>query len=191
MNDLISKIRFCNSCSLHLPNDPKPVFSVSRDAKILIIGQAPGTKAHTSGIPWDDKSGEELRRWLDVDEHQFYDNSIFGIMPMGFCYPGRGKSGDLAPRRECAPLWHENLLQMMPEVKLVLLIGKYAQDYYLKQNTHATLTENVRHFSEFLPKFFPLVHPSPRNRIWQKRNPWFEEDVIPQLRVAVRNAISA
>ena len=189
MNSLLEKIYACSLCSAVLPNVPKPIVSVSSESKILIIGQAPGQKAHNSGLPWDDASGEALRRWLNVDKNQFYDTSIFGIMPMGFCYPGRGKSGDLPPRRECSQQWHEQMRDMMPNVRLTLLIGKYAQDHYLKGRSYSTLTDNVFHYREFLPEFLPLVHPSPRNGIWQRRNPLFEEEVIPELREIVRSAI--
>lgn len=189
MEDLIRQIGHCTICRNFLPEDPKPVFSVSPRSKILIIGQAPGRKVQESGIPWDDQSGKELRRWLDVSESTFYDPEIFGIVPMGFCYPGTGKSGDLPPRPECAPTWHHQLLTQMPEVKLTLLIGLYAQKYYLLERSMSTLTENVWHFGNFLPEFFPLVHPSPRNRIWQKKHPWFESEVVPALRETVRRYI--
>ncbi|KGO88977.1 uracil-DNA glycosylase family protein [Flavobacterium suncheonense] len=190
MEALLRKIALCTVCQEFLPNEPKPILSMSRESKIIIIGQAPGRKVHESGIPWNDASGEELRRWLNVDRNQFYDTSIFGIMPMGFCYPGKGKSGDLPPRPECAPLWHQLLLEQVDEVKLILLIGNYAHKYYLKDKAYPTLTENVLHYQEFLPmKFLPLVHPSPRNKIWQKKNPWFEEEVVPELRRIVREAL--
>ncbi len=189
MKALLDKIAACAVCEQSLPNAPKPILSISPESKILIIGQAPGRKAHESGLPWDDASGEELRRWLDVDKNQFYDTSVFGIMPMGFCYPGKGKSGDLPPRRECSALWHSLAREKMPNVKLALLIGKYAQDYYLKDNSYPTLTENVYRYAEFLPDFMPLVHPSPRNGIWQRRNQWFQEEVIPDLRRIVRDAL--
>ncbi len=189
MEALLRQIEQCIVCKDFLPYPPKPVLSISAESKIIIIGQAPGTKAHESGIPWNDASGDELRRWLNVDRNQFYDTSIFGIMPMGFCYPGKGKSGDLPPRPECAPLWHQQLLEKLTDVKLILLIGNYAHNYYLKDKSYRTLTENVAHYKEFLPKFLPLVHPSPRNKIWQKKNPWFEEEVVPELRKIVRDAL--
>lgn len=184
MEQLIKEIRNCTVCKAYLPCEPKPIISVSPKSKILIIGQAPGTKVQNSGIPWDDASGKELRRWLGVTNEQFYDNNIFGIMPMGFCFPGVGKSGDMPPRPECAPLWHHQVLEQLPEVKLIILIGSYSQKYYLK-NVFPTLTENVQHYEKFLPDYFPLVHPSPRNKIWQKRNPWFEDEVVPSLREMV------
>lgn len=175
----------CRICELDLPLGPRPVFSIHPKSQILIIGQAPGTKVHATGIPWNDPSGEELRRWLQVNRSTFYNPEIFGIMPMGFCYPGKGKSGDLPPRPVCAPTWHQILRQMMPNVELTLLIGSYAQDYYLGRMQKKTLTETVRTWEDYVPEFFPLVHPSPRNRLWQRRNPWFEADLLPELRLRI------
>ncbi len=188
--NLLKTVRDCRLCEEHLPLGPRPVLSISSKSKILVIGQAPGTRVHATGIPWNDPSGEELRRWLDVDRDTFYDPEIFGIMPMGFCYPGRGKSGDLPPRPECAQTWHEALRQMMPEIKLTLLIGSYAQAYYLGKEKKRTLTETVKSFEMYLPEFFPLVHLSPRNRLWQRRNSWFEEDLVPELRKVVLDYLS-
>ena len=179
---LCSQAKSCKTCSGKIPFDPNPVFQVRKSSKVLIVGQAPGTKVQQTGIPWNDPSGEELRRWMDVDREQFYDAEVFGILPMGLCYPGKGKSGDLPPRPECAPLWHPKFLDEMKEIRLVLLIGNYAQAYYLGARRKSNLTETVKSYQEYLPEFFPLVHPSPRNRIWQKRNPWFEEEVVPSLR---------
>ncbi|MEL6809739.1 MAG: uracil-DNA glycosylase family protein [Bacteroidota bacterium] len=187
MKTLLSNIRNCEICKEHLPLGPRPVVSGHPDAKIVIIGQAPGTKVHASGVPWDDASGKELRRWLNIGISQFYDEMNIAIVPMGFCYPGKGKSGDLPPRIECAPQWHHPLLLKMPNIELVLLIGMYAQKYYLGDTAKRTLTETVRHYEEYLPKFLPLPHPSPRNRIWMKRNEWFGLDVVPIL----QNRISA
>lgn len=179
---LVSEAQACTICKEFLPLGPRPVFSIHPKSKILIIGQAPGTKVHATGIPWNDASGNELRRWLGVDREQFYDPRIFGIMPMGFCYPGRGKGGDMPPRAECAPTWHREMMDHMPEVRLTLLIGQYALKYYLGKNREKTLTETVRNFETYLPEFLPLVHPSPRNLMWRRRNPWFEEEVVPTLR---------
>lgn len=179
---IIQQAKGCNLCSAVLPLGPRPVFSVHPKSKILIVGQAPGTKVHQTGIPWDDPSGDELRRWLQVDKETFYNPEIFGIMPMGFCYPGRGKGGDLPPRPECAPKWHPILQEFMSEIKLTLLIGAYAQGYYLGEKRKKTLTETVRSFDEYLPEFFPLVHPSPRNRLWMRKNFWFEDEILPNLR---------
>jgi uracil-DNA glycosylase len=186
---LIEEIKSCSICEKQLPLGPRPVFSIGSQSKILVIGQAPGTKVHATRIPWNDPSGEELRRWMGIDRHQFYNTDIFSIMPMGFCYPGRGKGGDLPPRSECAPTWHERILQLLPHIELVLLIGQYAQSYYLGSQRKKTLTETVRNFEDYLPKYFPLVHPSPRNRLWQRRNPWFEEMVVPALQEKIKKLI--
>lgn len=188
LTQLLEQVRKCDICKENLPLRPRPVVSIHPESKILVVGQAPGTKVHATGIPWNDPSGDELRRWLGVDRETFYNPKLFGIMPMGFCYPGRGKGGDLPPRKECAPQWHKSLINHMPQVKLVLLIGSYAQSYYL-HNRKQTLTETVKKFEEYLPTYFPLVHPSPRNRMWMRRNPWFEEEVIYALRDKVNPLI--
>lgn len=188
MDNLLSEVRSCQICSHSLPLGPRPVVSVHQNSRILIIGQAPGTKVHQSGIPWIDASGKNLRSWLGVTENQFYDPKLFAIMPMGFCYPGKGKSGDLPPRPECAPFWHDKLLNEMPQIQLILLIGQYAQNYYLSSKKD-TLTETVRAYREYLPTYFPLVHSSPRNGIWMKKNPWFEDEIIPALKEKVRALI--
>lgn len=180
LKDLLREIRACKLCEEHLPLGPRPIVRASSRARLLIIGQAPGTKVHASGIPWDDPSGDRLRHWLNIDKAQFYDESRVGIVPMGFCYPGKGKSGDLPPSPECAPAWHEPLLAHMPKVELVLLIGAYAQNHYLGKSKE-TLTQRVQGYKQHGPRFFPLPHPSPRNTFWIKRNPWFEEEVVPAL----------
>ncbi len=189
MQNLLLDVRACTICKAYLPNLPKPIVSVSTQSKILIIGQAPGQKVQDTGIPWNDLSGKELRRWLGVDSEVFYNTDIFGIMPMGFCFPGTGKNGDLPPRPECAPTWHHLLLAHMPNVKLTILIGQYAQKYYLKEKFNTSLTENVRNYKIFLPEFLPLVHPSPRNKVWHKNNTWFETDIIPELQKIVHQFI--
>jgi len=191
MEDLLSEIRACQVCAARLPFAPRPVVQADVHSRIVIIGQAPGSKVQASGIPWDDASGKQLRDWMGVSIEEFYDPALFAIVPMGFCYPGRGRSGDLPPMARCAPLWHARLLEMMPQVQLVVLIGKYAQDFYFPAKKPVGLTENVRNFADFLPRFFPIVHPSPRNRIWQKRNPWFVTDVVPELRRRVREILEA
>lgn len=185
MKKLLSEIRDCTVCKKFLPNAPRPVLQAGKNSRIIIIGQAPGQKVQNSGIPWDDQSGNELRRWLGVGKEQFYDERLFALVPMGFCYPGKGKSGDLPPRPECAPLWHKRLLKKMQNIKLIILIGQYAQNYYLGEGLKPTLTETVKNFKEYLPQYLPLVHPSPRNKIWQKKNPWFEKEVLPQLQKVV------
>lgn len=190
LNQLLSEIRACKVCKDHLPLGPNPVVSAQKTARIMIIGQAPGTKVHASGIPWDDASGHRLRDWLQIDKSVFYDDTQIAIVPMGFCYPGRGKGGDLPPRPECAPLWHQRLLAQLPDLQLTLLIGQYAQKAYLGKKRKKTLTATVKNFEEYLPDYFPLVHPSPRNMIWQSKNPWFNEDVVPVLQTIVTKILS-
>ncbi|GGH37380.1 uracil-DNA glycosylase [Mangrovimonas yunxiaonensis] len=185
MRKLLSDIKHCTICKDHLPLGPRPVVSADKHSKIVIVGQAPGLKVHQSGIPWDDASGKQLRNWLNVTPEQFYNPKNFAILPMGFCYPGKGKSGDLPPRPECAPQWHQPLFDNMKQVELVLLIGMYAQRYYLKEQAKSTLTETVKSFKNYMPKYLPLPHPSPRNRFWLTKNPWFEVDVLPELRKRV------
>ena len=189
MKKILLEIKDCTICKAFLPFAPKPVVSVHKRSRILIIGQAPGMKVQQSGIPWDDASGNELRRWLGVDRKQFYDPKLFGLMPMGFCYPGKGKSGDLPPRPECAPHWHTQLLPQMKELRLTILIGHYAQQYYLCDQLFPTLTLTVKNFKKYLPDYIPLVHPSPRNNIWQKKNPWFEKEIVPHLQKLIKKYI--
>jgi uracil-DNA glycosylase len=186
---LLQQVKNCTICADYLPHEPRPVITVHPEARILIVGQAPGRKVHASGIPWDDASGKNLRKWLNVTPEEFYDATKFGIIPMGFCYPGTGKTGDLPPRPECAPKWHEPLLKMMPKVKLTLLIGMYAQKYYLGKKRKRTLTETVNHWEEYLPNYLPIPHPSPRNGIWMRKNPWFEKDIVPFLKGKVEEAL--
>lgn len=177
---LLKEVRACTICKAHLPCPPRPVLQLHPDAKILIAGQAPGSKVQKTGIPFDDPSGKRLREWMGVSSDNFYNSKIIAILPMGFCFPGTGKSGDLPPRTECAPAWREQLLSKIPNIQLTLVIGKYAQDYHL-DNPYKTLTELVINWKEYWPKILPLPHPSPRNNIWLKRNPWFEAEVIPIL----------
>lgn len=186
MKKLLRQIRACQVCALHLPVEPNPVISAGTQSRILIIGQAPGRKVHETGIPWNDKSGDNLRNWLGVEKTAFYDPGIFALMPMGFCYPGTGKSGDLPPRPECAPLWHPELLTKMKNIQLTLLIGQYAQNYYLKERVLDNLTATVRSYATYLPQYFALPHPSPRNNIWQARNAWFGKELLPELKMRVR-----
>jgi uracil-DNA glycosylase len=186
MENLLHNIRQCTICSKHLPLGPRPITSAHSEAKIVIIGQAPGIKVHNSGIPWDDASGRQLRKWLNVSDEDFYDETKFAIIPMGFCYPGKGKTGDLPPRLECAPEWHQQLFDLMPKIELVILIGMYAQKYYLKNKAKKTLTETVANYNNYLPTYFTLPHPSPRNRFWLTKNPWFEVEVIPELQKIIK-----
>jgi len=189
MNALLNSILKCEVCKDHLPLGAGPVVQLSPFSKIIIIGQAPGRLAHVSGIPWSDASGKKLRSWLDVNEEIFYDPAIFSILPMSFCYPGKGLSGDLAPRSECAPLWHSRFIESLKTRPLVLLIGQYAQKYYLKKAYPGNLTETVKNYTNFLPGFFPLPHPSPRNQHWLKINPWFVEKTIPELRKIIKELV--
>jgi uracil-DNA glycosylase len=179
--ELLAAIRACEQCSAHLPHGPRPVVQASPTARLLIVGQAPGRRVHDTGIPWNDPSGDRLRRWLQMPREVFYDEGKVAIVPTGFCYPGKGRSGDLPPRPECAPAWHAPLLQLMPEVQLTLLIGRRAQEYYLRDNGRRTLTETVAAWRDYLPQYLPLPHPSPRNIAWFKANPWFEREVVPEL----------
>ncbi|HAI17559.1 MAG TPA: IclR family transcriptional regulator [Xanthomarina gelatinilytica] len=185
VKNLLKDIRQCTICAAYLPFVTRPIVSAHKDSKIVIIGQAPGLKVHTTGIPWDDPSGKQLRKWLDVTDELFYDETKIALVPMGFCYPGKGKSGDLPPRPECAPQWHQKLLDQMPNLQLVILIGMYSQKYYLKEKAKRTLTETVAEYKTYLPNYFPLPHPSPRNRFWLTKNPWFEKEVIPELQEKV------
>lgn len=185
MDELLFQIRNCTHCEEHLPLGPRPIVAAHPESKIAIIGQAPGTKVHQTGVPWDDPSGRQLRKWLCVTDEQFYNEQLFALIPMGFCYPGKGKSGDLPPRPECAPLWHKDLVSQMPNVTLTVLIGQYAQNYYLGHTMKRNLTETVKHYQEYLPDYFVLPHPSPRNRFWLSKNPWFEKEVLSDLRERV------
>ncbi len=186
MNNLLTEIKQCQVCLPFLTNGTNPVILAHSNSKIVIIGQAPGSIVHKSSIPWDDKSGERLRQWLGVDEATFYNPEIFALIPMGFCYPGKGKTGDLPPRKECAPLWHKKILDKINNIELVILIGSYAQEYYLGKSKKRTLTETVQNFQEYLPKFIPLPHPSPRNNIWLKKNPWFNKNILPILKEKIK-----
>jgi uracil-DNA glycosylase len=182
---LLAKVRACSVCQL--AEGPRPIVQLSATARLLIIGQAPGSAVHASGVPWDDPSGDRLRDWTGLGRDIFYDPARVAQVPMGLCYPGRGPSADLPPRRECAPLWHDRLLAHLPADRLTLLVGMHAQVGYLPGR--ATLTERVRDFAAAPPGFFPLPHPSWRSTGWMKRNPWFATDVLPALRAAVAAAI--
>lgn len=185
---LLREAANCKICAEALPLGAKPIFSVHPKAKIAIISQAPGRLAHESGIPWDDPSGRRLRTWMGVSEEEFYNASTFAILPMGFCYPGKGKGGDLPPRPECAPRWQAPLLTMMPELRMKILIGAWAQTHYLGKSKKKTLTETVRSFEDYLPEYFVLPHPSPRNGIFLRKNPWIESEIMPVFRSLITAA---
>jgi uracil-DNA glycosylase len=189
MKELLAQIRNCRECEKHLGHGVNPIVAASTKSKILIIGQAPARITHNTSIPWNDKSGDNLRGWLGIDKPAFYDTDLIALMPMGFCYPGTGSSGDLPPRIECAPLWHNKLLKKMPSIELTILVGLYSQKYYLKSEAKSTLTETVENFEEYLPRVIVLPHPSPRNNIWQAKNPWFAKKILPKLRKKVGEII--
>lgn len=181
--ELLGEVRSCRLCEERLPLGPRPVLRAAASARLLIVGQAPGTRVHASGIPWDDRSGDRLRDWLAVDRGTFYDVRRIAIVPMGLCYPGRDRrGGDNPPRPECAPRWHPRLFAALPEVELILLVGRYAQAYYLAARGRPALTETVRAWRQYLPRYLPLPHPSWRTTAWQANNPWFESELLPALR---------
>lgn len=190
LDALLTEVRACRACAQHLPLDPRPIVRAGVDARILIVGQAPSARVHASGIPWNDASGDRLRQWLGIDIDSFYDESQFAIIPMGFCYPGRGNGGDKPPRRECAQLWLDRLLEKLPEIQLTLLIGQYAQRHILGISRKSSLTETVKAWQEYAPTMIPLPHPSPRNQAWFQRHPWFESEVLPMLRERVESLVA-
>lgn len=179
---LLDEVRACRLCADKLPHEPRPVLRAQPSATILIVGQAPGRRVHESGIPWNDPSGDLLRQWLQLTREQFYDESCIAIIPTGLCYPGTEKGSDLPPRPECAPYWHPKLREGLPSIELTLLIGQYAQAYYLGRRRKRTLAETVAAWRDYAPEFLPLPHPSPRNRMWLRTHPWFEQDILPVLR---------
>jgi len=185
---LLRDVRACRICEPHLDRGVRPVLRASSSARVLVAGQAPGTRVHASGIPFDDPSGDRLREWMGIASETFYDETRVAIVPMGFCYPGTGKSGDLPPRPECAATWHDELLARLPQVRLTLVIGRYAMDYHL-DNTYPSVTEAVRAWKEERPARIPLPHPSPRNNRWLRDNPWFAEDVLPYVRRRCRELL--
>ena len=189
MQELLAEIKKCKECESKLSHGCNPVLTADINSKIVIIGQAPGIIVHKTGIPWNDKSGDTLRKWMGIDTTVFYDEKLISIIPMGFCYPGKGKTGDLPPRKECAPLWHSKLLTSLNNVELILLVGAYAQAYYLQNDSLKNVTNRVMNFESYLPKYFVLPHPSPRNNIWMKKNPWFHREVVPQLRFQVKSIL--
>jgi len=189
--NLLAQVSNCVICEADLPLGARPVIQFNPSARILIAGQAPGLKVHQTGIPFDDASGQRLRQWLGLSKDDFYDATKIAILPMGFCYPGKGKSGDLPPRKECVPAWRAQLLAALPNIKLTIVLGKYAQAYHLPQTKHLSLTELVKSWREYWPTTLPLPHPSPRNNIWLANNPWFERDVVPQLAQAVQSILKS
>jgi uracil-DNA glycosylase len=188
LGPLLADIRACRVCEDSLAAGPRPIVQVGPEARVVVIGQAPGRRVHESGVPWDDPSGVRLRHWLGVTDDQFYDRHQVALIPMGFCYPGSGKSGDLPPRPECAPLWHERLLNELPVDRLEVVIGRYAQARYIA-NGGATLTDTVKRWRAYLPKQAVMPHPSPRNRRWLSDNPWFEVEAIPAIRARVSDVL--
>ena len=188
LSELGRQAKACRLCAAHL--DPNPVFRAGPKARLLIVGQAPGRRAHESGIPWNDPSGDVLRAWLALERAAFYDSSRIAIVPVGLCYPGTLAGADLPPRPECAPLWQPRFRAALPRIRLTLLVGSYAQAFHLGDSRKKSLAETVRAYREYLPAFFPLPHPSWRNLAWRKKNPWFEADVIPALRRRVKPLMS-
>jgi uracil-DNA glycosylase family 4 len=182
---LLKEIRACRICEEHLPLEPRPIIRANEKAKIMIVGQAPGTKVHQTGIPWNDPSGDRLRSWMGISRDEFYDEEKFAIAPMGFCYPGKVERGDMPPRPECAKHWRDKIHTALPNIKLTILSGKYAIDYYIGNAKKKTIAETVKNYKEYLPDFFPLPHPSPRNIMWFRKNPWLEDEVIPELKEAI------
>lgn len=190
VDKLLTEIRACRICEAHLPLGPRPVLQASATSRLLIVSQAPGRKVHESGVPFDDVSGQRLREWLGIDKPTFYDASRVAIVPMGFCFPGTGKGGDLPPRPECAPAWHPRLLPLLTQVRLTLVIGQYAQAGILGVPRGTRLTDTVQAWRDHLSRgYLPLPHPSPRNRLWLLHNPWFEAELLPVLSERVASAL--
>lgn len=186
LSKLVKEIRSCALCTEFLPLGPRPVVQVGASAKILIVGQAPGRRVHETGVPFDDPSGDRLRSWMGIEKEVFYDKNKIAIVPMGFCFPGTGKSGDLPPRPECAEIWRDKLLNLLPNVALTVVVGQYAQSWHLGKSNKHNLTETVRAWKEYWPRSVPLPHPSPRNNIWLKKNVWFEDEVLLHLKKKVK-----
>ena len=189
---LLAEVRACAVCAAELPLGPRPVLRGLPSARLLITSQAPGTKVHETGLSFNDRSGDRLRQWLGLEREAFYDERRIAILPMGLCYPGRdARGGDLPPRRECAPLWHARLRAGWPGIELTLLVGSYAIDHYLRERRRGSMTETVRAWRDYLPQFLPLPHPSWRTAMWEKKHPWFEAEVLPELRRRVRLLVDA
>ncbi len=187
---LLAEVRVCRQCAERLPLGPRPIVQIGPRARILIASQAPGRRAHLSGTPFADRAGDNLRRWLGLDASTFYDPEGVAVLPMGLCYPGRGPGGDLPPRPECAPRWQARLRALMPAIGLTVVLGRHAQAHHLGARCKHSLAATVRAFPDYLPSHFPLPHPSPRNGPWLLRHPWFAQDVLPELREAVRRALA-
>lgn len=187
---MLAEVRSCQLCASALPLGPRPIVQIDARARILIVGQAPGRKVHESGVPFDDPSGDRLREWLGIGREQFYDPRLVSIIPMGFCFPGTGRSGDLPPRPECAPAWRAELLEQLHAVEMTIVIGKYAQAYHLPE-AGGSVTDVVASWRTHWPRVVPLPHPSPRNNIWLKRNPWFTIELLPQLRTTITTMLGA
>lgn len=189
LNTLLKEIRACRVCE-NLPKGPRPVLQAGEGAKILIAGQAPGIRVHKSGVPFDDPSGDRLRQWMGITKNVFYDQTKVNIIPMGFCYPGTmEKGGDLPPRPECRKTWHDEIFKILPGQRVKLVIGQYAHDYHLGGEREKTLTATVKRWRDFAPDIFPMPHPSPRNIFWLKKNPWFEQEVIPALQNRIKEVL--
>ena len=190
LDTLLAAVRNCRACEQHLPLGARPVLRAHGAARILIVGQAPGLRVHTTGIPWDDASGQRLREWMGVNRDTFYDETRIAIIPMGYCYPGRGEDGDMAPRRECAELWLDRLLAELPRIELTLLIGQYAQRHFLRNHRKRSLAETTRNWQDYSPQYIPLPHPSPRNQPWFKRHPWFAQQLLPVLQARIETLVA-
>ena len=190
LKTLLTEVRACTLCIEHLPLGPRPVLQAHRVARLLIVGQAPGRRVHETGIPFNDPSGDRLRDWLGMDRDRFYDPQSVALLPMGFCYPGTGKSGDLPPRPECATAWRAKLLQQLPKIELTLVLGQYALAYHLP-DAGPTLTDAVQAWREQWPRIAAMPHPSPRNNLWLKRNPWFEAEMLPAVRERVKTLFAS
>lgn len=188
-DELVRQVRACRICAGALPHEPRPVVQLSESSRILVVGQAPGRRVHETGLPFNDPSGDRLRQWMGITRDTFYDEQKLAILPMGFCYPGTGKSGDLPPRPECAPAWRQVLLDRLPEIRLTLLIGQYAHAWHIPGARRA-VTENVRRWQQFWPTVIPMPHPSPRNNLWLRKNPWFELEVVPALQERVAEVLA-
>ena len=188
-DDLLASIRACTVCADHLNAGPRPIVQFSPTSRLVIVGQAPGARVHASGIPWDDASGDRMRDWVGLSKPEFYDPARVALLPMGFCFPGSRAGGDLPPRPECAPLWHNQVMGILPEDRLILLVGSYAQARYLGKDRRGSLTETVRAFDAYGANLFPLPHPSWRSSGWMQRNPWFEAEVLPALRKRIAGLV--